>query len=200
MPSSSDRAVFVKNNATNELYSAGDVMTRPRLAVTLETIAKQGADVFYTGELADKIVREVQNRGGIITKQDLASYDVDFREALSIDLGNSLTAFTTHAPSSGPILNFIFNIMQGKSLWFLAKIDTLPLTSSKSGYNFGANTLAQTNTSALFYHRLLESFKFAYAKRSELSDPLKENITDVRPGARERSMFTNVRVVLSVAS
>jgi len=88
-------------------------MRRPKLARTLKTIAEQGPDAFYTGELADKIVNEIKNRGGIITKQDLADYEVDFREALSIDINNNYTAYTTHAPSSGPILTFILNIFQG---------------------------------------------------------------------------------------
>jgi gamma-glutamyltranspeptidase len=42
------------------------------------------------------------------------------------------------------------------------------------------NDLKQTTTSALFYHRLIEAFKFAYAKRSELGDPSKINITEVK--------------------
>jgi gamma-glutamyltranspeptidase len=88
-------------------------MTRPKLARTLEIIAEQGPDAFYTGELADKIVKEIQDRGGIITKEDLAKYEVDFREALSVDINDSYTAYTTYAPSSGPILTFILNIMKG---------------------------------------------------------------------------------------
>jgi gamma-glutamyltranspeptidase/glutathione hydrolase/leukotriene-C4 hydrolase len=94
-------------------------MKRPKLAQTLEMIANQTADVFYTGELADKIVNEIQNRGGIITKADLAAYDVDFREALSIDINNMYTAYTTHAPSSGPILTFILNILQGIKIFLV---------------------------------------------------------------------------------
>jgi len=95
------------------LYAANDIMKRPKYAATLEIIAQQGADAFYTGTLADKIVKEIQDRGGIITKQDLANYQADFREALSVKLNDSLTAFTTQAPSSGPILIFILNILRG---------------------------------------------------------------------------------------
>ena len=103
----------MKNKTTNELYGAGDVMKRPKLARTLRKIAEQGPEVFYTGTLADQIVKEIQDRGGIITKQDLADYQVDFREALTVHLNESLTAFTTQAPSSGPILTFILNILRG---------------------------------------------------------------------------------------
>ena len=149
----------MKNATTNELYSAGDTMKRPKLARTLEIIAEHGADAFYTGQLADKIVREVQSRGGIITKRDLAEYQVDYQEALSVSLNSSLTAFTTHAPTSGPLLTFMLNILRG--------------------YTVHPHDLNHSNTSALFYHRLIETFKFAYAKRSELSDPLAVNITEV---------------------
>jgi gamma-glutamyltranspeptidase/glutathione hydrolase/leukotriene-C4 hydrolase len=107
------RELFVKNNQTNELYGEGDIMKRPKYADTLEIIAQQGVDAFYTGILADKIVKEIQDHGGIITKEDLADYQVDFRDALSVNLNDSLTAFTTQAPSSGPLLTFILNILRG---------------------------------------------------------------------------------------
>lgn len=168
--------MFVKNNQTNELYTTNDTMRRPKYADTLQTIADHGVDAFYTGVLAEKIVKEIQDRGGIITKQDLAEYEVDYQEALNVSLNGSLTAFTTHAPSSGPILIFILNILRGighfPSVLF-------PPFFRFQGYNVSADDLKNTTTASLFYHRLIESFKFAYAKRSELGDPLKVNITDV---------------------
>lgn len=115
------RAFFVKNNQTNELYTTNDIMKRPQYADTLQKIADHGADAFYTGELADTIVKEIQDHGGIITKQDLAEYQVDFQEALNVSLNESLTAFTTHAPSSGPILMFILNILRGMNEKFSSK-------------------------------------------------------------------------------
>ncbi|CAF1048399.1 unnamed protein product [Adineta steineri] len=167
------RELFVKNRETNELYKAGDIMKRPKLADTLEIIANQGADAFYTGVLADKIVREIEAKGGIITKDDLASYTVDFREALSVDIGNSSTAYTTQAPTSGPLLTFMLNIMQG--------------------YDMQVQDLQQPASSALFYHRLIEAFKFAYAKRSELGDPLKINIDDLIHNLTSKDYADSIR-------
>ncbi|CAF4969765.1 unnamed protein product, partial [Rotaria sp. Silwood1] len=46
-------------------------------------------------------------------------------------------------------------------------------------YNDYGNELKESTTNALFYHRLIEAFKFAYAKRSELGDPRMINITEV---------------------
>lgn len=50
---------------------------------------------------------------------------------------------------------------------------------SSLGYTVHQSDLNSTDTAALFYHRLIEAFKFAYAKRSELGDPSQINITDV---------------------
>ncbi|CAF5106212.1 unnamed protein product, partial [Rotaria sp. Silwood1] len=94
------RKIYVKNNQTNELYGEGDTIQRLKLARTLEIIAEKGDDAFYTGELADVIVKEIQDQGGIITKEDLSNYQVDFREAIQVNLNESLTAFVSYPPTS----------------------------------------------------------------------------------------------------
>jgi gamma-glutamyltranspeptidase/glutathione hydrolase len=53
---------------------AGDTLRNPDLAESLRKIAAGGADVFYCGELAEKIDAEMKARGGFITKDDLAGY------------------------------------------------------------------------------------------------------------------------------
>jgi gamma-glutamyltranspeptidase/glutathione hydrolase len=64
------RRVFGKKDGP---WNAGDVLVQPDLARTLTRIAEQGADGFYAGETADLIAAEMQ-RGGLITKDDLANY------------------------------------------------------------------------------------------------------------------------------
>lgn len=53
---------------------AGGTLKNPELADTLRKIAAGGADVFYRGEIADRIAVEMQARGGFMTKADLAAY------------------------------------------------------------------------------------------------------------------------------
>src|SRR5438067_1263435 len=54
------------------------VATAFALAVTLQLIADRGPDAFYTGPVAGRIVAEMQ-RGGLITKSDLANYRAQLR-------------------------------------------------------------------------------------------------------------------------
>ncbi len=64
------RAAFTKEG---KVLPLGATWYRPNLAKTLEIIAKQGADAFYDGEIARGIVKAVQDRGGLMTLEDLKS-------------------------------------------------------------------------------------------------------------------------------
>ena len=59
---------------------AGDILVQKDLAATLRRIAKEGFDVFYKGEIAKAIVDYVQAHGGVFTMEDMANYDVAWRE------------------------------------------------------------------------------------------------------------------------
>ncbi|SVA87618.1 uncharacterized protein METZ01_LOCUS140472, partial [marine metagenome] len=50
---------------------AGDILPRPDLAQTLLTLQEQGAREFYNGALGRKIVRFIQNRGGLVMPNDM---------------------------------------------------------------------------------------------------------------------------------
>jgi gamma-glutamyltranspeptidase/glutathione hydrolase len=54
----------------------GDVVRYPDLAETLTRLAKDGPETFYRGAIAEAIVDEMARGGGLITKEDLAAYEV----------------------------------------------------------------------------------------------------------------------------
>jgi gamma-glutamyltranspeptidase/glutathione hydrolase/leukotriene-C4 hydrolase len=57
------------------------------------------------------------------------------------------------------------------------------------GYNFNPSNIATLPNKVLTYHRIIEAFKFAFAKRSRLGDA---NFVDV-----QEVSYTNVKVIAS---
>jgi len=66
-----------------ESPDVGDVVTLPKLGEAMRRIAEEGADVVYEGDIADQIVEEVQSRGGFLTRDDLANFEVEWPEPVS---------------------------------------------------------------------------------------------------------------------
>jgi gamma-glutamyltranspeptidase/glutathione hydrolase len=60
----------------------GDRLVQKDLAATLRAIGRQGADAFYRGPIARKMVDAVRSRGGILTAEDLSGYAVRDRQPL----------------------------------------------------------------------------------------------------------------------
>lgn len=148
------RKQFVKNG---KLLSKGIKIKNLPLSRTLQRIANaKNADPFYTGKMAKQFVKDVKKHNGIITESDLKSYTAVVRDPLISSLGN-FTMLNAPPPASGPVLAFILNILKG--------------------YNMTESDFATEEKQALVYHRLIEAFNFAYARRSELADPDVETST-----------------------
>ncbi|KAI8089276.1 gamma-glutamyltranspeptidase [Halteromyces radiatus] len=63
----------------------GDIMTLPTLAKSYKVLAHQGKAEFYQGYIGQAIVDAVQNRGGVLTMEDLAIHSSQPVEPISID-------------------------------------------------------------------------------------------------------------------
>ena len=69
--------VYLKNGLP---YEPGDRIVLKDLAKTYRLISEKGPDVFYRGEIAEAIEKEMKASGkGLITKEDLASYEPVWR-------------------------------------------------------------------------------------------------------------------------
>lgn len=126
----------------------GDRLVQHDLAGTLETIARQGAQGFYTGPVAERIAAEITAHGGPMTREDLAGYRAVFRQPVA-GTYRGLRVTSMPAPSSGGV-----HIVQMLNL-----LERYPLG------RYGAG-------SARSLHLMAEAMKLAYADRSVwLGDP-----------------------------
>ncbi len=101
-------AVFFPGGRTPR---GGDILKFPEFADTLEELQKEGPSLFYTGRVAEAILRDQDEHGGLVLPQDLAGYRVSREEPIRIEyrgydlampdtLGGALVAFALSILSS----------------------------------------------------------------------------------------------------
>ena len=61
----------------------GEIFKNPRLANTLELIARNGRDAFYKGEIARRITNYMKRNGGFLTMKDFADHHSEWVEPVS---------------------------------------------------------------------------------------------------------------------
>ena len=129
-------------------YEMGERLVLGDLAESLQLIADQGRDVFYRGVIAEKIVAEMEQGGGLIDLASLAAYEPIVREPLS-GTYRGYEIVTMPPTSSGGV-----HIVQ-----MLNVLEHFPISEVGAG-------------SADEVHVLAETMRLAYADRSEhLGDP-----------------------------
>lgn len=83
----------------------------PALASSLRLISTGGADEFYRGELAQRMVLGIQARGGIISEDDFAEYKVDWKTPVEIEY-RGYRVITTPPSSAGFQILQILKLME----------------------------------------------------------------------------------------
>lgn len=158
-------------NEDGKLKQLGETLYMPKFAKTLERISDD-PEGFYSGELAKDVVKDIQEKGGIITLDDLKNYRVKFRQPMNGSLGN-YSWYSTPPPGSGVVLSFILNILKG--------------------FNMKPSDRQGTQNSVRTYHRIVEAFKFAYAYRALLGDQDFANVTEIIKNMTNEDFAESVR-------
>ena len=78
---SEGRALYLGSDG--HIKKPGNLVRNPQLGYLLKTIASEGIDVFYKGDIAGRIADDMRAKGGLITREDLAAYEVVRSPALS---------------------------------------------------------------------------------------------------------------------
>ncbi|HTV34536.1 MAG TPA: gamma-glutamyltransferase [Methylocella sp.] len=135
-------------HADQSPFQRGERLIESDLAQSLEAIGRDGAQAFYEGPIAERIVASVRAAGGRMTVNDLKSYKAIERAPL-YGTYRGYEIATVPPPSSGGVhVIELLNVLEG-----------FPLAG------LGANSAASL-------HLLAEAMKLAYADRAEyLGDP-----------------------------
>lgn len=87
------------------------------------------------------------------------TFRAEWQEPIAVQLSEERTLYSVPLPGSGSVLAFMLNMMRG---WIGAG-SSVPVGSD------------------LYWHRVVETFKYAYAKRTGLGDPARTNLPyDIR--------------------
>tara|TARA_B100000035_G_scaffold277489_1_gene255811 strand:+ start:3684 stop:5285 length:1602 start_codon:yes stop_codon:yes gene_type:complete len=99
-----------------EDFKANDLLIQKDLANTLERIAKNGREEFYSGETSKKIVNYFKKEGGLLSHQDFKNYEVrEFDAICGIYKNNKVCSMPP--PSSGGIaLIQMLNVLENFDL------------------------------------------------------------------------------------
>ena len=142
---------MLSNEASNDkFYNPNEdpleiksIFKQPNLAKTLFMISEKGADVFYKGDIARWISEESLSNGGLITLEDMSSYEAKYREPIETSYRGYKIVSMAPAASGGLVLLQTLNILENFNL-------------KDSGHN-----------SAQTIHILSEAMQRAYADRAE---------------------------------
>ena len=136
---------FLKSNG--ESYKEGEIFKQEALANTLKVIAKKGADGFYKGEIAEKIVADLQANGGLLTLKDFEDHRANWVDPITVEY-RGYQAYNFPPNTQGVASLSILNILN----------------------NFDMKKIEEG--SADYYHVLVEATKQSFADRDKyVTDP-----------------------------
>lgn len=149
-----EREQFLKSDAARSIffhddqpYKTGDTIKNPDLAATLEQIAKGGADAFYKGDIAKKLVTDLHAKGNPIKLTDMSRYYAAERAPV-VSTYRDYTLFSPSPPVTG-----------GAEL--AAKLNLLELYPNPKPYTEDAGTL----------NAMIEAWQLIPSTRNRLADP-----------------------------
>ncbi len=137
-------AIYSSNGG---MKKEGEILANPDLARSLQQVAQGGADEFYRGDLARRMVKQLRDAGGLFTESDFADHRLDVYDPISTSY-HGYTVYQTQPPTQGFLLLEMLNLVEDFDL-------------GDMGHN-----------SAQSIHLMTEAKKIAYGDRNSLAgDP-----------------------------
>ena len=104
-------ALYESPSNPGELIAEGEMLCNPEAANALEALAREGPDLFYCGEWAQKLAEDCAENGGLLTEDDLASYRVERREPVVFRYRGTRVAINPPPSPGGCLVAFALGVM-----------------------------------------------------------------------------------------
>lgn len=125
----------------------GDTLRNADLAATLRQVAEGGADAFYRGAVAERLVEDLRSQGNVMTERDMARYFAVERDPVVTEYRGH-TVYGSAPPTSGGAL-------------LAGKLNLLAQAPQGGAYTEDADRL----------HAMIEAWKLAPSTNGRVADP-----------------------------
>ncbi|XP_044013851.1 scoloptoxin SSD14-like [Aphidius gifuensis] len=165
--------LFEPNLQLCKTQSKHALKLRSQLCDTLKAIAEKGANEFYNGTLGEILIEDLSEVGSIMTVEDLKNYRVKWTDPIVSDFLNGTKLYTSNLPGSGGLLALMLNVFDE--------------------FKFSRRDLVGETNRIRTYHRIIETWKFAYAIRSQMGDPDFIDMTDLMKNLTSKDYARNIK-------
>ena len=161
------RFYFLKENST--ALGPGERLIQNDLAEVLKKIASKGRDGFYKGEVAEKMVADIQANGGLLTLEDLENYSARSSRILQ-GTYKGHTIYSPFLPSYGAITIQILQIL-----------DHLSVSDSEEEWALKLGKATEIAYSYRRYQKNEDSLKsiLSYEKAAQWAKEIEANTMDL---------------------
>jgi len=148
------RRIFLKDGKGP---AVGDRLIQRDLAKTLHTIAHNGRDAFYEGDIANRIATCVQEQGGYLTQRDLADHHAQWVTPISTTYRNH-TIYELPPNSRGAIVLIALNILEAWDIGGLELLSAERIHLLAEAYRLAQEQVEKVCSDPDFSHSPLDRF------------------------------------------
>ena len=162
------KAIYGSKAKGDALVQEGEVLKNPELADFMEVLASEGVDLFYKGEPAQRLDRDMRE-GGLLTLEDLKDYEVVKREPLELHYHDAYIEINPPPAAGGILIAFGLKLLEkaglkdlkpGSQGYLMVLADALDKTlHARADLEAGGksvNCLLDENYLALYREQILE--------------------------------------------
>lgn len=104
-------ALYESPAQPGRLIRAGEMLCNPQAADAMERLVAEGPELFYRGEWAARLADDCLERGGQITRDDLATYRVEKREPVVFRYRGTRCAINPPPSPGGCLIAFALGVI-----------------------------------------------------------------------------------------